>query len=720
MARNLKQINNAENHLIVGSIEVLGDISNSGMKQIKRNVRSLQDSMTAYVGQTTDYWSKLSDDGIITPLEKTMLKKEWETIAQTYTTVMAEAVAQQVTTSREIIAYQAAYNDLRYYLNTTLALFDEMSMDTAISDREEFNEYFATYYQWENLVQVALAVGKIGSLDFIVVDNLDFQGTDDQVVIYKGELYQWIHGQWKKIGTNGYMGALASFPTEMEGNFFLCTQSFTANVYLKTPEGYNLLSPNDEVICIPQLIEASYIYAFESGHWNKIADTTDYRYIVAMSDYYNLTGELPAIWQNSLDEIDESLTDILERLGFTEDDISALLGTMTAAELHALIEQYGDDLTSLQAELNKKLEHIPQYLGLISVVSNIPTADKEHLGDWFLWNSNTTSMSGLLLYKGYVYKCTKASGFDVYSWQSLNPADTTNSSYYMSCLSDLLQQTDVIGSGTFNTLFANAFFANSASITALKTKTIELSGDDGLIKSEDYIAGGDTKGFLLKSDGTFECVDGTFNGTLSGATGEFNGYLKRSGIGERIIGFVSFVNTSAIDTDYITRMAGYQADSTIVTAYSENISYVKRLEKGVFDVQFTPGSMNDVENICIETVSMFYYDPSVSSTKLKSRPYNRSLMSNLGWYGDTAYGGHCVPLTKGNFYDGDGFILFDTDWQGNVINSGLITCKVVGDSISFLCTNRGHTIVDPAACFLIFKESKNYHEQQTPIVTPHA
>lgn len=518
MARNLKQINNAENHLIVGSIEVLGDISNSGMKQIKKNVRSLQDSMTAYVGQTTDYWSKLSDDGIITPLEKTLLKKEWETIAQTYTTVMVEAVAQQVTNSREIIAYQAAYNDLRYYLNTTLALFDEMSMDTEISDREEFNEYFATYYQWENLVQVALAVGKIGSLDFTVVDNLDFEGTDDQVVIYKGELYQWIHNQWKKIGTNGYMGALASFPTEMEGNFFLCTQSFTANVYLKTPEGYNLLSPNDEVICIPQLIEVSYIYAFESGHWNKIADTTDYRYIVAMGDYYNLTGELPAIWQNELDNIDESLTDILTRLGYTEDDISTLLGTMTAAEIHALIEQYGDDIEGLQTELDKKLEHIPAYLGLISATSNIPTADKEHAGNWFLWNSNTTSMSGLLLYKGYVYKCTKASGYDVYSWQSLNPADTTNSSYYMSCLDDLLKQEDVIGTQTFNTIFANAFFSNAASISALQTQQIELSSG-GFIKSAGYIAGGDTKGFLLKSDGTFECVDGTFKGTLSAASG---------------------------------------------------------------------------------------------------------------------------------------------------------------------------------------------------------
>ncbi len=481
MARNLKQINNAENHLIVGSIEVIGDISNSGMKQIKRNVRSLQDSMTAYVGQTTDYWSKLSDDGIITPLEKTMLKKEWETIAQTYTTVMTEAVAQQVTTSREIIAYQAAYNDLRYYLNTTLALFDEMSMDTAISDREEFNEYFATYYQWENLVQVALAVGKIGTLDFTVVDNLNFVGTDDQVVIYKGELYQWVHDHWKKIGTNGYCGLMNSLPSSVEGNFFLASQNFSSNVSLLAPDGKNLVSPEGDILCASQAFDGEYIYEYTNGHWSKVTDTNDYRYIVAMSDYYNLTGRLPAIWQDTIDD--------------------------------------------LQDQINTKVEHIPEYLGLINIVNNIPTADKDHNGDWFLWNGMGTTYGSVELYKGYVYKVTPNAEGTSYSWQQLNPADTTNAEYYMSCLSDLLQQTDVIGSGTFNTLFANAFFANSASITALKTKTIELSGDDGLIKSEDYIAGGDTKGFLLKSDGTFECVDGTFKGNLIAATGNLESVI---------------------------------------------------------------------------------------------------------------------------------------------------------------------------------------------------
>lgn len=716
MARNLKVINNAENHLVVGSIEVIGDISGSGIKQIKRNVKTLQDSVSVYVGKSEDYWTKLADDGLITPLEKTLLKKEWESIAQTYASVMSEAVAAQVTNAPAIIAYQASYNDLRYYLNTTLALFDEMSKDTTIEDRETFNEYFATYYQAENLVQVALAVGQIGSLDFVVVDNLNFEGTDDQVVIYKGELYQWVHDHWKKIGTNGYCGLLSSLPASVEGNYFLAATDFFANLYLLNVDGKTLVSPEGSILCASQLIEAEYIYEYTNNKWSKVTDTNDYRYIVAMSDYYNLTGRLPAIWQNELDNIAESLTDILTRLGYNEDDISALLGTMTAAELHALIEQYGDDIEGLQTELNKKLEHIPAYLGLISTTSNIPTADITHAGDWFLWNGTTTTISGLTLTKGYVYKCTKAN--DTYTWQQLNPADTTNSSYYMSCLADLLSQTDVIGTQTFNIVFANAFFSNAASINALKTKTIELT-DDGLIKSENYVSGSSDKQFLLKADGTLECVDGVFNGVLSSATGEFNGYLKRAGLGERIIGFVSFVNTSAIDTEYISYMAGFQTDSTIVTAYSENISYVKRLEKGVFNVQFTPGTMNDVENICIETVSMFYYDPSVSSTKLRARAYSRNLTSNLGWYGDTAYGGHCVPLTKGTFYDGDGFILFDTDWLGNVINSGLITCKVVNDSISFLCTNRGHTIVDPAACFLIFKESKNYHEQQTPIVTPH-
>ena len=480
--------------MIIGSLEVIGDISGSGMKEIKRTVTTLQESVSAYVGETKDYWKELSDDGIITPFEKTILKKEYDSIASSYAAIMHEAVAQQVTDTSAIIAYQAAYNSLRYYINTVLGLFDEMGTNTEIPDRDVFNNYYSTYYSTENFVQVALAVGQIGSLDFTVVDNLNFEGTDDQVVIYKGEIYQWVHDHWKKVGTDGYCGCISYLPSGVAGNFFLAASDFVANIYLLNVDGKTLVSPEGDIICTNQSFDRAYIYEYVNGTWTKVTDTDDYRYIVAMSDYYNLTGRLPAIWQDTIDDLQEEIENV----------------------------------------------HIPKYLGMINVTSNIPASTGS--GDWFLWTGSQTTTGGVTYKNLYIYRDTKSESSS--AWQELNPADTTYSSYYMSCLNDVLNQTAVIGSETFDVIFANAFFANSASINALKTKTIELTGDEGLIKSEHYNAASENPGFCIRADGeaffkqatiksaNFEnCTSGnlTLTGTISGNNAKFEGDFENEG-----------------------------------------------------------------------------------------------------------------------------------------------------------------------------------------------
>ena len=56
MGRNKKLINNAENHLVVGSLEVLGDVSGGNMQTIKRSVENLQISYTGLSARTKDFW----------------------------------------------------------------------------------------------------------------------------------------------------------------------------------------------------------------------------------------------------------------------------------------------------------------------------------------------------------------------------------------------------------------------------------------------------------------------------------------------------------------------------------------------------------------------------------------------------------------------------------------------------------------------------------------
>lgn len=84
---------------------------------------------------------------------------------------------------------------------------------------------------------------------------------------------------------------------------------------------------------------------------------------------------------------------------------------------------------------------------------------------------------------------------------------------------------DVTNTMTVLWAFIQNLYSQSALIEHLRTHLIELSAG-GIIKSEGYVQGGSKKGFVLNSDGTFECYDGTFKGTLDGAKGRFTGQLE--------------------------------------------------------------------------------------------------------------------------------------------------------------------------------------------------
>lgn len=692
MARNKKLINNAENHLVVGSLEVLGDVSGGNIQTIKRSVDNLQTSYTKVAARQKDYWSALSEDSLITPIEKIQLKKEWECIDLTYTTIYGEASDRSVLDTSTIIAYINAYSNLRTYLFTTLGLFDEMSENTEIANRDVFNTYFSNYYACENLVQTALVIGTIEALDFVTVGTLDEDGNEGDVVIYQGEFYQWVNGRWKKIGTNGYCGCLTSLPTEIDGNYFLAADNFSGTVALKSPEGKYYIAPENKRYTSFRYFEKAFIYEYMNGQWNKITDEYDYKYIVAFSDYYNLTGKMPAVWQNSLDELadgvsglntlftqqaqliesyraaiwgnlavqetsiqqqilnsnenistldgkyddldelteqflsdyyisDEELGTIAAKYDFTpaeyeamkasvdsingdlslihsvysqtkaildtyktasltdeviakdiqdilsdqqvttaelealqtkyslstadynsltalftsynetatnfakalvilqtkngvsEAEINAMLGNLTAAQYAAMIAQYGTDINGLTTEIARKIEHIPVYLGM---VQSKPTGNSIKVGDWFTWDGVNNYPSGdfnsLHFKRGYAYKYKIEEDTlpaIIYDWEELNPTSTANSSYYMTALKDILTQTDVITSQAFGVLYANAFFANSAVLEALKVARIEIA-EGGYIMTEGYTSNGDN-GFLLDGNtGTAEFNNGVF------------------------------------------------------------------------------------------------------------------------------------------------------------------------------------------------------------------
>ncbi|MBQ3825846.1 MAG: hypothetical protein II811_06900, partial [Spirochaetaceae bacterium] len=69
----LKESNNADQKLIVGSLEVLSDIKNRGLNIIKSTVDELQNAQKTEQKKTADYYAAMAEDGVITPIEKKTL-----------------------------------------------------------------------------------------------------------------------------------------------------------------------------------------------------------------------------------------------------------------------------------------------------------------------------------------------------------------------------------------------------------------------------------------------------------------------------------------------------------------------------------------------------------------------------------------------------------------------------------------------------------------------
>lgn len=160
---NFSEKNFAENKLVVGSLEVLNDISGKGIKQIKQTVSEVQAQSIAFNKKQEDYWSNLIDDGIISVFEKKTFKKEFDAITQTQATLYQKAADQKLENKDYIVDYVKHYNDLYEYLYTTLGLFDDMNSATAITDRVNFNKQFSDYYASEKVTTLYLSTGLIPS-----------------------------------------------------------------------------------------------------------------------------------------------------------------------------------------------------------------------------------------------------------------------------------------------------------------------------------------------------------------------------------------------------------------------------------------------------------------------------------------------------------------------------------------------------------------------------
>lgn len=507
------ECNMADQALIVKSLKVLENIDGGGIREIRQSVEAVQKNAIAMVKQQDEYWKDLSADGVISAVEKQGLKREMENIRQSYSAVTQQAASFGYT-NPILQDYVRTYEKLRSYLYDTLKLFDNMSEDTPIEDREYFNTLFSNYFFLENFILLAITKGVLDTLQFRVLESLNEPGEEGETGLYHGGLYQYTDGRWKSVTTGAYKGARSELPGEEEDAFFLVSETFVMTDTLIVNDTELLV--NGDTLGITHSYFKGYIYYCQNGIWNIEEDKTNWRYAAAFADVINVTGELPQIFQDSIDDLQQQID-------------------AQYAILHG-------DIVEVSQEIEGK---VFKYLG---GKNTVPVNPNE--GDFFTWTGGNADP----WYKGKVYQ--RRNG----AWDMLDPTESANRSYYMMALQDVLA-TSVTGEGYFSTIFANAFFANDATLQSLSTRTIYLR-QGGYIQSDNtgYIA--QTQGLRIDYDGN---IDANQNTHIKGkvaigvpltGNSDFNTYDVVIGGNALIKGDSKF--SGAIDTDKECFAAGFE------------------------------------------------------------------------------------------------------------------------------------------------------------------
>lgn len=541
--------NMADKDLVVHSIKVLTEIKGGGITEIKRGVEQISQKSELYQKQQEQYWSSLSDDGIIKAFEKVYIKREMENIRQSYAALYAQAEASELVNTPYFADYRRTYEALRTYIYESLKLFDDMSSETIIEDRDAFNSYFASYYYSEKFTSFAMAEGLINVLDLRVLESLSESGTNDEIAIYKGNIYQYEDGTWLAVGLEGYMGVMTSFPQASLNQYFLSGGDFSEPDILYVNDEQLII--NDTPLYIDVAVDSGFIYVKQENSWKKITDKDDWRYVVAMVDLVRITGELPGVYQTAIDtavdaakeELNESIATISGRLAqeisdrtgqYTiingaiveiNDDITDLMDSTESsltAQAQALQEEIaarqaqGEDVTELQealelinsqlsaidTELDTKVDHLPEYLGRSSTTPSNPGA-----GDFFVYSGASSGS----WYKSDVYRYdpdnTYSGEYGSGHWQRLDSTDFAYHSYYMMALEDILALNNA-SDGYFASLFASAFWTNSATMEKLSTKTIYLR-QGGYMMSDNLLYEEGVTGLRIDAAGNLDANGNT-------------------------------------------------------------------------------------------------------------------------------------------------------------------------------------------------------------------
>lgn len=286
----MKRENKAEYELVVGSLKVLKDTSGSGMEKIKRSIEAVNQNVNSFIAKQDRYWDEVASDNIITPVEKAELKREYNIIEQTYTSIIAAATAGSILLSDEIQDYIDKYSALRTYLFSTLKVFDIMSENTIVGDPSEFNKMYKEYYDSEFTAQKKVTSNEAAGVRKL--SSLYEAGSEDEVAIYNGIVYVYKSGTWIKANTEDYLGVYKSAtPDNKEGCYFLCGQDFLVVTRLRLSKGFLKMSDGKR-LATNITFKKGKIYLCNGPAWKIIENKDDWRYIVATNDLVDMNENI--------------------------------------------------------------------------------------------------------------------------------------------------------------------------------------------------------------------------------------------------------------------------------------------------------------------------------------------------------------------------------------------------------------------------------------------
>lgn len=333
MARFLKAQNDSEKALILGSLTVLGEINNSGIQVIKKEVSTLSKGQQTAAEKQNEFWKSLASDLIITPSEKISLKKEWQQIVQTYSAITTD-LDKGIASTSELVNYTNAFNTLKQYLFSSLKVFDDMTLNTELDDAESFNNLFSDYYYRQTLAQNRITIGLVEKYGqgLRTLTSLNQIGLEGEIAVYNSGFYQYdaSTGKWVLINTsNTYMGAFDHIPKGETGAFFLLKKDATYYRRLLTTAGNYLMTGDGRFLLATKKLLAGSVLYYEGGSWHEVTDSNDWRRMIALGDILKYGGVVPeALQQYVTDQQDDYWSDM------SSDDV------ITALEKTSLYNQW--------------------------------------------------------------------------------------------------------------------------------------------------------------------------------------------------------------------------------------------------------------------------------------------------------------------------------------------------------------------------------------------